>query len=142
MTAAILINSVLRELRFIYFSRKSFNISLEGFKNRPGRIKKEIKCKVSFYFSSIGRIGFLPQKVSFAKIPHCFCLCGEFSPLQRGIIPTAMGKNTHCNGVRVRLHKQICLSVCTECWPREASMLVGRTYVFSRSLLLELHICI
>jgi hypothetical protein len=107
MTAAILINSVLRELRFIYFSRKSFNISLEGFKNRPGRIKKEIKCKVSFYFSSIGRIGFLPQKVSFAKIPHCFCLCGEFSPLQRGIIPITMGENTQCNGVRVRLRKQI-----------------------------------
>ena len=106
MTAAILINSVLRELRFIYFSRKSFNISLEGFKNRPGRIKKEIKCKVSFYFSSIGRIGFLPQKVSFAKIPHCFCLCGEFSPLQRGIIPIAMGKIELSKRLAERGHQQ------------------------------------
>ena len=138
MTAAILINSVLRELRFIYFSRKSFNISLEGFKNRPGRIKKEIKCKVSFYFSSIGRIGFLPQKVSFAKIPHCFCLCGEFSPLQRGIIPTAMGKNTHCNGVRVRLHKsELFLSLLT---PLETISYKGKIefviffYIFTRDM--------
>ena len=54
----------------------------------------------------------------------------------------AVGETTYVCKRNCRLHKQICLSVCTECWPREASMLVGRTNVFSRSLPLELHICI
>ena len=54
----------------------------------------------------------------------------------------AVGETAYVCKRNCRLHKQICLSLCTEYWPREASMLVGRTNVFSRSLLLELHICI
>ena len=42
----------------------------------------------------------------------------------------AIGESTYVCKRNCRLHKQICLSVCTECWPREASMLVERTYVF------------
>jgi hypothetical protein len=39
----------------------------------------------------------------------------------------SVGETTYVCKRKCRLYKQICHSLCTECWPWEASMLVART---------------